>query len=191
MSLKMITGPTIEPISIDEAKAHLRVDGATEDALITSLILTSRLHIEAALGLALITQSWQMRLDRWPKSGEVRMPLRPLMTVDEVRVLDADGASTVVEADQYIADSDGNPGRLVPTSAGWPIPGRAAAGIEIDLVAGYGPAAQDVPAPVRQALLLLVAHWYEHRDPIEIGTAGAAIPAAVSRLLKPYRLARL
>lgn len=191
MSLQQITAPLIEPVSLDDTKAHLRVDGTDEDALISSLILTSRLHIEAALGLALITQSWRLLLDRWPKEGEVRIPLRPLQSISEVRTYNAAGASEVLATERYMVDAAANPGRLVPVGPGWPLPGRAANGIEIGFIAGYGDTDGDVPAPIRQALLLLVAHWYEHRDPVEIGTAAAAIPAAVSRLLKPYRLARL
>lgn len=191
MSLTMLTAPAVEPLSVDEAKEHLRVDGASEDTLISSLIMTSRLHIEAALGLALITQTWRQTLDRWPKNSEVIVPLRPLQAVSEIRVYDGNGGSAVVPAEDYIVDVAGNPGRIVPAGSLLPTPGKKAAGIEIAFTAGYGDAATDVPAPIRQALLLLVAHWYEHRDPVEIGTAGVAIPAAVSRLLKPYRLARI
>jgi uncharacterized phiE125 gp8 family phage protein len=79
----------------------------------------------------------------------------------------------------------------VPNGVSFPLPGKAAGGIEIAFTAGYGAAASDVPAPIRQALLLLVAHWYEHRDPIEIGTDATIIPAAVSELLQPYRVRRL
>jgi uncharacterized phiE125 gp8 family phage protein len=191
MSLQMTSGPAIEPISVNEAKAHLRVDGTAEDQLIASLILTSRLHIEAALGLALITQSWRLLMDKWPKTAEVRLPLRPLQAIGEIKTYDAAGLSNVVGVDRYVADGAANPGRIVPANQGWPTPGRSANGIEIAFTAGYGNAATDVPAPIRQALLLLVAHWYEHRDPVEIGAPSVAIPAAVSRLLKPYRLARL
>ncbi len=191
MSLQQVTGPAVEPLSVIEAKEHLRVDGTSEDTLISSLILTSRLHIEAALGLALITQSWRHFLDRWPKGGEVRIPLRPLQSVSEIRTYDVGGGSTAVATETYVVDAVSNPGRVVPVGGVWPIPGQAANGIEIEFVAGYGDSAADVPAPIRQALLLLVAHWYEHRDPVEIGNPGVAIPAAVSRLLKPYRQARL
>ncbi len=191
MSLTMLSAPAVEPISVAEAKEHLRVDGTTEDTLISSLIMTSRLHIEAALSLALITQTWRQTLDRWPKSGQVHIPLRPLQAVTEIRVYDGNGGSAVMPSADYIVDVAGNPGRVVPTGVVWPTPGQKAAGIEIAFTAGYGDAADDVPAPIRQALLLLVAHWFEHRDPVEIGTSGVAIPAAVSRLLKPYRLARI
>lgn len=191
MALQQVSGPAVEPISVAEAKEHMRVDGTSEDALISSLILTSRLHIEAALGLALITQSWRLLLDAWPKAGEVRIPLRPLQSVSEIKTYDAADAASVVATDRYVFDAASNPGRIVPGGGGLPQLGRAANGIEISFVAGYGDNPTDVPAPIRQALLLLIAHWYEHRDPVEIGTPGVAIPASVSRLLKPYRQARL
>ncbi len=191
MALVMTSGPATEPITVDEAKAHLRVDDTAEDILITSLVLTSRLHIESALGLAMITQNWRLLLDKWPRDRRVHFPLRPVQTVSEVRVLASDGTPTVVSSDNYIVDVASTPARLVPQQTGWPAPGRPANGIEIDFVAGFGTNSTDVPAPLRHALLLLVAHWYEHRDPIEIGSPDVAIPPGVSRLLKPYRLARL
>ena len=191
MALVMTSGPAAEPITVDDAKAHLRVDDTAEDILITSLVLTSRLHIESALGMAMITQNWSLLLDQWPRDRAVVFPLRPVQSVSEVRVLGNDGTPTVVESDNYVVDVASKPSRLVATGVGWPPPGQKTNGIEIDFVAGFGNNASDVPAPLRHALLLLVAHWYEHRDPVEIGSPDVAIPTAVSRLLKPYRLARL
>lgn len=190
MALVLTSAPASEPISVAEAKAHLRVDGEAEDSLIASLILTSRLHIETALGLALMSQGWRLLLDQWSDGREVELPLRPLQAVEEVRVLSADANATVVSASQYLVDVASAPPRLVRRAA-FPTPGLPARGIEIDLTVGFGDDAEDVPAPIRQALLLLVAHWYEHRDPIEIGAADAGIPAAVSDLLRPYRMVRL
>ena len=71
------------------------------------------------------------------------------------------------------------------------LPGRAVSGIELDLVCGFGEAASDVPELLRHALRTLVAHWYEHREPIEIGPEATAIPGAVSELLLPWRRTRL
>lgn len=190
MSLVMTSGPVLEPVTVAEAKAHLRIDGSAEDMLVGSLILTSRLHVEAALGLALLTQGWTLLLDRWPAGDSIEIPLRPVQSVSAVRVFAASGMVTTLAPQDYLVDTASTPPRLVRTGV-WPEPGKAARGIEIDFVAGYGPAAANVPAPIRQALLLLVAHWYEHRDPIEIGSAEAALPAALSELLMPYRLKRL
>jgi uncharacterized phiE125 gp8 family phage protein len=196
MPLVLTSGPAVEPVSVSEAKAHLRLDPAStaEDILIASLILTSRLHIEAALGLALITQSWTQVLDAWPVAADapVLLAMRPLQTVTSVAVRSADGVIITLSPSQYVLDRASAPPRIVrPADAVWPPPGKSAAGIEIAFTAGFGPAAADVPAPIRQALLLLVAHWYEHRDPIEIGAAGTLVPPSVSDLLEPYRIKRL
>jgi uncharacterized phiE125 gp8 family phage protein len=190
MALVLTGAPVLEPVTVAEAKAHLRVDGEAEDALIASLILTSRLHIEAALGLAVITQSWRLQLDAWPQKPVLELPIGPLQSVDEVRVISSSGQASVVAANQYLVDVASQPPRLVLRGP-LPLPGRLAAGIEIDFTAGFGDAASDVPAPIHQALLLLVAHWHEHRDPIEIGSTEMAIPAAVSSLLRPFKVVRL
>ena len=63
--------------------------------------------------------------------------------------------------------------------------------IEIAVTAGFGDAGSDVPEPVRQALLLLIAHWYEQREPVMLGGERADIPGTVAGLLAPYRPIRL
>lgn len=191
MALVMTSGPAAEPVTVAEAKAHLRIDHNAEDVLIGSLILTSRLHIEAALGIALIAQGWRLLLDRWPRGTQLRVPLRPLIGVSEIRVRAADGGASVMPAGDYAVDAASVEPRIVRIAAAWPEPGRIAHGIEIDFTAGFGVAAGDVPAPIRQAVLLLVAHWYEHRDPIEIGSEATVIPHGISELLTPWRKARL
>jgi len=190
MALVLTAGPLTEPITLAKAKAHLRVDTMDEDILISSLILTSRLHIEAALGLALITQSWQLTLNAWPKGNAVPLPLHPVSAVTLVKTVSANGASTTLAPSATVLDP-GPPARVVNVSQLWPVVTAPANGIAITFTAGFGPTAEDVPAPIRQALLLLVAHWYEHRDPIEIGEPQTAIPKAVSDLLMPYRRPRL
>lgn len=196
MALTLTNGPAEEPVTVAEAKAHLRLDGSAEDVLVASLILTSRLHIEAALGIALITQGWRLTLDRWPEGrmterGELRFPLRPIQSIASVTVRASDGTPSVVPAADYLLDGQALRPRLIPRDGKWPAPGQPANGIEIAFQAGIGDAAEDVPQPIRHAVLLLVAHWYEHRDPLEFGSPAAAIPAAVSDLLKPYREVRL
>ncbi len=192
MSLVMTSGPALEPVSLAEAKAHLRVDGTAEDALIQSLIVTSRLHIEAALGLALITQSWSYFLDRWPKGGRLVLPLGPVAAISHVRVWNEEGGSESLALSGFLLDGHGMPPRLVALAGALPLtPGRVANGIEVGFTAGFGAASTDVPATIRHALLLLVAHWYEHREPVEIGVGVNAVPAMVSDLLAPYRRRRL
>jgi uncharacterized phiE125 gp8 family phage protein len=192
MATTLLSGPTVEPVSLAEAKAHLRVDTDAEDTLIQSLIMASRLHIEAALDLALITQTWRHQLDRWPRARSLNLPLRPVQSLSAVRVFDTDDESETLESNAFILDGTSNAARLILSgSAILPVPTRAANGIEIDFVAGYGDEPSDVPQPIRQALLLLTAHWYENREPVEIGAAATIIPGTVSDLLSPYRRRRL
>lgn len=191
MALVLTNGPATEPVTVAEAKAHARIDNNVEDVLITSLILTSRLHIEAALGLALITQSWLMRLDRWPKSNVVTLPLRPAQAVTAVRLFALDGVPQPLDSGSYRLDGEQTPPRLVPVDGVWPSPQRRHAGIEIAFTAGYGDAPDDVPQPLRHALKCLVAHWYEHRDPFLMGPRNTAVPPAIGELLMPYQVPRL
>jgi uncharacterized phiE125 gp8 family phage protein len=192
MALVLTSGPAVEPVTLAEAKAHLRVDDTVEDTLVGSLIVTSRLHVEAALGLALVTQGWSYFIDDWPPGRELALPLRPIQSVAAVRLYAADESLQTLAADAYLLDGAGAPARLVRrNNSAWPKPSRSANGIEIAFVAGYGNAAANVPAPIRQAVLLLIAHWYEHREPVEIGAASVPVPQMVSDLLQPYRLVRL
>lgn len=190
MSLTMTGAPALEPVSLAEAKAHLRVDTASEDSFIASLITTSRLQVEAILGLALIQQSWTWRFDAWPRK-DVELPLRPIISVASIRTQNSDLSYITVAASNYILDPQGPPPRLVPVNAGFSKPGIAALGVEIQFTAGFGPAATDVPAPLRQAILLLVAHWYENREPVIAGMPAGSFPDAVIGLLEPYRMRRL
>jgi uncharacterized phiE125 gp8 family phage protein len=191
MPLVMTSPPQAEPVTVADAKAHMRIDGTDEDILIASLLLTSRLHIETALSLALITQSWTLRLDRWPQTRHVELPMTPLQSVDAVRVKDAIGGFHLIAPAGYLVDIASRPARLIWNGIVPPEPGIAADGIEIDVTAGFGPDALSVPAPLKHAILMLTAHWYEHRNPGEIGANGARVPEAVSSLINPFRTIRL
>ena len=191
MALRMLNGPALEPLELADAKAHLRVDAGDEDGLISSLITTARLQVEAALDLALITQQWRWSADCWPPGSVVELALRPVQSVEEIRVFDAAGSGTIVDAATYVVDTASNLTRIAAKSGSWPLPGARLGGIEIDFTVGYGAAASDVPADIIQALHLLIAFGYEHRDPAHAGDFVRRFPEAVSDLLRPYRAVRL
>ena len=114
MALVLTSAPAVEPVTVAEAKAHLRIDHDSEDALIAGLIVTARLHIEASLGLALITQSWSYRLDSWPAGGAVVLPLRPVQAIAAVRITAADATVATLAADRYLLDGASVPPRSSP-----------------------------------------------------------------------------
>jgi uncharacterized phiE125 gp8 family phage protein len=191
MPLVLTAAPALEPVSVSEAKDYLRVDSAVEDPVVASLILAARLHIEGALDIAMVTQSWSLFLDGWPEDGRVSIPLGPLKSVDSVKVYDAEDTAQTVSPQTYAVDLSSLRPRLVrQAGAVWPTPGRAANGIEIALTAGYGDTTDKVPQPIRQALLMLAAHWYEQREPV-VFEKPDELPHGVADLLKPYRRVRL
>jgi uncharacterized phiE125 gp8 family phage protein len=115
-----------------------------------------------------------------------------VQSIAAVQLYGPDESVETLNPDLFLLDGAGIPPRLVRQgSLPWPPPKRTANGIEIAFTAGYGDAVADVPAPIRQAVLLLVTHWYEHREPIEIGAAHTAVPHMVSELLHPYRQVKL
>ena len=188
MSSILLTPPETEPLTLDEAKAFLRVDTSDEDLLITTLIKSARLHVESRTLLALITQNWRMVLDCWPAHGRIAVRPGPLRAVTAARVYDFDGHVRAVDSQAFVADTGAAVLAFVPWAM--PMPTRIAAGIEIDITVGFGDAATDVPEPLRQAIRLLVVHWYENRG-IVAADGRAMVPATVAALTAPYRMVSL
>ena len=192
MALVMTAAPSIEPISLAEAKAHLRIDGNDEDALLDSLIAAARMFVERALSLALVTESWSLYLDGWRRSGTIVLPIQPVQAVTAVRVYDPGDTPTEVNSETYSVDVLSEPARLVLSAEAVQLsPARLLNAFEVAFTAGYGDEVSDVPAPIRHALKLLVAHWFEHREPVVLGIAPQEVPATVAGLLLPYRRVRL
>jgi uncharacterized phiE125 gp8 family phage protein len=192
MPLILTSGPSVEPITLAEAKAHCRIDSDDEDMLVSSLILAARLHIEQTLDLALISQGWSLYLDKWPGGSHVELPLAPLIGVQSIKTYDADDEAAVVDPGNYSLDAASRRPRIAFGSGiSRPVPGRSINGIEIAFTAGYGATADDVPMPIRQAIKMLVAHGYEAREPVVIEQHAESVPATVASLIAPYRSARL
>jgi uncharacterized phiE125 gp8 family phage protein len=193
MSLEFITPPAIEPVTLEEAKAHLKVDTSDDDDLIARNIAAARVRIELHLGRALITQSWIQWLDCWPANGIIEVSLPPLQSVTSITTYAPDNTPTVLDPATYQVDAVSQPARIIfPCSFGVPalpdfVPGlRRANSIAVAFTAGYGDAATDVPAPIIEAILELIAFSYENR-----GEAEADMPLDALALLSPYRILNL
>ncbi len=193
MALKQIEPSALEPVSLDEVKLYLRVDDTAEDDALTLLIAAARGLFERETGLILLRQSWQLTLDKWPVRSansyrRVYLPLRPISSLTSI-VVSVGGAAVSVPDTDYQLDADASPPRLTEPVAGlWPKPDVAAAGITIDFDAGFGDAVTDVPAPLRLAVLKLIAEAYENRGVV---VPGAPLTQGVADLLAPFREARL
>ena len=185
----LVTPPQAEPVTREEAKLHARIDGTAEDAKVDALITAARLDVESRTGRVLVTQGWRIVRDGPPAGGIVRLAPGPVQSVDTVTVYGADGAAEVVPAGDYLVDVASTPGRL-KLSSGRFWGARALNGLEIDMTCGYGDPA-DVPASLKQAVLMLVSYWYEQREAASVGAVPAHVASGVTALTAPYRMPRL
>ncbi len=186
----LINGPALEPVTLAEAKAWLRVDVNDEDDLISALITSARLIVESTARRMLLTQTWRLVMDAWPEGGVVKIPFSPFQALNAVRVYDINNVAQLVAPASYVLTPSPYGARLVFIGMA-PVPGRPFAGIEIDIVLGFGDAAGTVAAPLRRAILILVARWYENRGDGEGEAAFKALPGAVDALIAPYRRVRV
>ena len=183
-----LSGPAIEPITLAEVKQFLRVEHGDDDDVIAALIMGARIHIEAQTRRALITQSWRVIRDVWP--GWVGLLPVPVKTLDAVRVYKPDGTTLALDLSGFTLDRSSAPARLGFVRGEPPAPGRPLAGIEIDITCGYGDDPEDVPEPLRQAIRMLVAHWYDNRG-ITSESEVPVLPFSVAALIAPYRVLAL
>ncbi len=191
MALVLTAAPAAEPISLAEVKAHLRIDAGDEDALLSALIVAARMFVERTLGVALIAQGWSYFFDFWPQAGCITLPIRPVQAVGAVRVHDSSGGSVTLDTASYAVDVLSDPARLLLKGAPPTAPARELNAFEIAFTGGYGDEAGDVPGPIVQALKLLVAHWFERREPVVLESSAQEVPTMAAALLSPYRRVRL
>ncbi len=191
MSALLLTPPALEPVSLADAKLFLRVEHDDDDDVIAALIAAARVHVEAQTRRALIDQTWRLVRDVWPASGRLPVLPVPLQEVTAIRVFDADGMPHLIDVGTFAIDRVSAPAVLAYARGAPPAPGKLAAGIEIEIVAGYGDEPDAVPAPLRQAIRVLVAHWYENRGVIAASGEVAMMPHSVASLIAPFRVLSL
>lgn len=179
------TAATYEPITRAEAKLHCRVTHTAEDTYIDNLITMARRQVEHDTDRALITQTWYLYLDRFPANDRIELPRAPLQSITSLKYTDSGNTQTTWSASNYIAHTQATPGELVLAyNTVWPsVTLKPASPIVIEYVAGFGDGASDVPEEYRQAMLLLIGHWYENRQPYITGTIIADVPMTYDRAL--------
>ncbi len=189
MTLFRTVEPAVEPVTLAEVKAQLRIAHASEDTLLAGLIRAARDEVERATGVALIDQTWRLVLDRWPRNATVLLQRHPVREVLSVTVYGAEGEAALLPPADYQLDPLSRPARLHIDRA--PDPLRRMNGVEIDFSAGFGEAGTDVPDMLKRAILQLVAHWYEFRAFVGAGDQPVSYPATYERMVAAYRARRL
>ena len=181
------TAAAAEPVTLEEAKAHLRVDGTSEDDLITTLITAARGHVESRTGTRLYTQTVTLRTDDWEDLRH--LPVAPASSITSITYTDTDGASQTLATSVYEARLWAlEPSLVLKYNQTWPTI-RVGSEIVIVAVVGYGVAGAQ-PPEVIHALKLVLADVYAFRETAQVGTVAGQIPssATVDALLTNHKL---
>ena len=176
--ISVIKPPAVEPLTLAQAKAYLRVEFSDDDELISDLIVAARLECEHITNRTFISTGLRLVINEplgngaldFLANGSLPLPRPPLISVDDIVYHDWSGNASSYD----LVVTGGTPGRIAPVFAAGSI-----ARVSIDYTAGYGSTPASVPRNVIQAMRLLVAHYYEHRS------EDAPVPSAVSSLLAP------
>lgn len=198
MHLKLVEAPAKEPLGLEVVWNHLRLDdfASAEEhpdyTLVQSLIKTARKHLEGKdgwLGRAFITQKWDLYMDAFPCDGIIRIPLPPLQEIVEIHYTDCAGTEQLLDDSNYLVDTVSEPARVTPAySKVWPSTRQQINAVRITFLAGYGDEPENIEEPLLQAMLLLIGHYYEHREAVSEAQSIQTLPMAVDALCAPYRI---
>lgn len=182
-----VAGATVEPVSVAEMRASLRLDSdedGAEDGLIATLLTAARAQVEATTRRLLTPGRYRITLTAWPPDGVLAVPLSPLVAVERASLVDAQGTVTDLPLGlvRLGPDPEDAPSLVIAAEA----PALLARAALIEVSAGYGGDGPPVPSALAQAIRLLAAHGFEHR-----GDTAAAPPPSVAALTEPLRRLRL
>ncbi len=188
MGLKPVAPPEVEPVTVEEAKAHLRPEGDADDDYVSALITAARERVELFLRRALITQGFEYARDGFPVSQVIGLPRPPLQSVDSIQYVDTAGNVQTLAPEDYVVDASSSEiGRVaLAWNRFWPITRNSVNSVVIQFTAGYGDAAEDVPQVIRQGILIEVSNMYENREDVVVGQS-ISMFSVFERLLWPYR----
>ena len=186
---KVIAGPALEPLSLEEAKRFLRITSNAEDDVVAALVAAARKRIERGTELALITQTVEVKLDGFWGSCAIELPMPPLQEVVSVEYLDAAGAIQTLASDTYKVSTHRRPGRVwLASGKSWPATKDEREAVTITFKAGFGDDPTDVPPNLIHAMRMLCAHYDRNREAVLAGEAPQVVPEGVESLMTGERI---
>lgn len=212
MGITVVTPPTSDPVSLDEAKDHLRVTSDLEDGRIAGCILAARVNAERITRCTFRTQTIDCTYDSpygcWPEirrsnghatyygnycQQRLELPVTPVQSVESISYVDGDGSEQTLGDDQWVAVLDRTVAYIEPAyGVTWPGVRAQSQAITVEVVAGWPD--DQFPEDLRQALLLLTAHFYENRAAVTTGGRAeipTEVPLALEAILSGYAVKRV
>ena len=180
--------PVSEPVTLAEAKAHLRVTASDENDLISALIVAARQYCENLSGRTLAPRNFLQTLDRFPDGGgDITLRRSPVTAVASVYYYSLETTNTLMVLNtDYRMDLQQIPARIrLPLGTTlWKNAYTTDDAVRITYTAG----AVSAPTAAKQTILLLVGHWFENRESVVIGGGGREIDCTVSSLMDSFRI---
>ena len=190
VSLAQTVAPTSEPVSLADAKEHLRIIGTSSDNDITAYLAAARDYVEGYTNRQLVTATYTAKLDGFPPNGcRLYLPKPPLASVTSLAYIDSEGVTQTVSTSDYEVVRGQVGGYLVPASGtSWPTDAMMLDGgeiVTIVYVAGYG-VSSAVPPTINAAIRLIVGDLFENRESASI--ASVKEHRTADKLLNLYRV---
>lgn len=190
--VRVIQKPTEKPISVALLKKRLRLDEDHEDDLIEGFLDSAIAKIdgpEGGIGYAMMEQTWRKAMDEFP--SVILLPGAPIKSVSEIKYIDRSGDEQTMDAADYRVDLDTEPARVTPAfGKSWPTARDVTSAVMVEYVLGENdPSA--VPSDLVNAIGLMMAHWFQHREEVVVGTIVAKIPNGAHSTLDEYRRIRV
>lgn len=187
MGYTITTAPTEEPLNLKEVKLFLKEEQETNNALIKNMIVGARKICEAKTNRKLVTQTVKLSLDEFP-DNEIEIQGSPIQSITHVKYYDSDNAQQTLAATNYQIDITTEPARFDISSTGtFPDTYDRFNAVELTFVAGYG-LGSSVPDNIKQAMYLMIGHWYENREDVVVGRQVNEVPMASEALLALERV---
>lgn len=190
-SLKQTVAPTTEPVTLNQARAHLRLTTTTEDGLIEGLIQVAREMAQTYTKRQLITATYTAKYRDFPDSeGSIQIPRTPLQSVSSITYIDNQGATQTLSTDVYeVLEDDTEAYVVLKPLKSWPeVQAERKQAVTVTFVAGYGNAGTAVPAAAKSAMLMLIGHLFENRESVNVGNITSKMPMATEILLDSIRV---
>ena len=195
--VKAIGSVTTEPVSLETARLHLRLDTEgsppthPDDALVEALITVSREAVENFTELTLAVNDFQMKMDVFP-TAEINLGTWPVNSIASITYTDANGATQTISSADYALDTFSKPAQItLAYGKTWPMVRNQPNAVTVTFEAGYtgdtSPVSNELPKALKQAMLLTITDLYENRGAIA-SKQNYEIPVMAQYLMIPYRI---
>ncbi len=190
MGLIVITPPSVEPLTLAEARVQCHVDDAAHDAMLNACISGARAKCEGLIQKFLITRTVEQNFDAFPPVNELHLRGCPAVSIVSVTYTDPLGATQALDPSAYTLDATdfADPWLLPAYGTTWPATRDSINAVRVRYIAGFGAAGADVPADVRVWLLMTTAYLFAQREAMDATGRVADIPSRfIDGLLDPWR----